>query len=203
MTVYPRPRGGTCIALSSPPPSQGLSPPTRGNPSRLEQVGRRAGSIPAHAGEPTSAIIPPFRLEVYPRPRGGTRLLQRGGVPRPGLSPPTRGNPGDERKRTELQRSIPAHAGEPKRTESSKRTTKVYPRPRGGTVKSKVVKPKPSGLSPPTRGNPCKHEPRRVNLRSIPAHAGEPSSPRGRRTSRRVYPRPRGGTAGRVRDGLD
>ena len=54
------------------------------------------------------------------------------------------------------------------------------------------------GLSPPTRGNhPDKPVPPEV-MGSIPAHAGEPRAPSlvSRRLS--VYPRPRGGTDGRL-----
>ena len=35
-----------------------------------------------------------------------------------------------------------------------------------------------AGLSPPTRGNPVTHEVEYARERSIPAHAGEPPSPR-------------------------
>ena len=55
------------------PAGFGLSPPTRGNPKRIKWSGNRAGSIPAHAGEPHVANSPIFLLWVYPRPRGGTR----------------------------------------------------------------------------------------------------------------------------------
>ena len=97
--VYPRPRGGaTCTA---------------GRP-----CGSVDGSIPAHAGEPTSgeAAVIVLRHRVYPRPRGGAvaeraeiHVVTQGVYPRPrggaerdlsrprvptreGLSPPTRGS---------------------------------------------------------------------------------------------------------------
>ena len=55
------------------------------------------------------------------------------------------------------------------------------------------------GLSPPTRGNP---QGRGLHSRaggSIPAHAGEPRAGDFRRRRDAVYPRPRGGTARRMR----
>ena len=36
---------------------------------------RRAGSIPAHAGEPNEWQAKRTEGKVYPRPRGGTRLV--------------------------------------------------------------------------------------------------------------------------------
>ena len=51
-----------------------------------------------------------------------------------GLSPPTRGN---RRARTSGDLgdgSIPAHAGEPRRSSSAEIYERLYPRPRGGTA---------------------------------------------------------------------
>ena len=111
-----------------------------------------------------------------------------------GLSPPTRGN---RRNRTpeELSvRSIPAHAGEPSASARVYNLSKVYPRPRGGTVSPRVVNEWLAGLSPPTRGNHFTELDRTADYGSIPAHAGEPlfGVSTGRDFS--VYPRPRGGT---------
>ena len=91
-TVYPRPRGGTAPALSSPRQSTGLSPPTRGNRPSAAAVRVLSRSIPAHAGEPPSLISPIFNPPVYPRPRGGTSGSAAEINSIPGLSPPTRGN---------------------------------------------------------------------------------------------------------------
>ena len=75
-------------------------------------------------------------------------------------------------------RSIPAHAGEPRRDKPSPIRRPVYPRPRGGTSRSGSPFAPREGLSPPTRGN----------------RASAWESGRGRR----VYPRPRGGTSCRL-----
>ena len=53
----------------------GLSPPTRGNPSKSGNVLTVVGSIPAHAGEPRLREKPKSIVEVYPRPRGGTESV--------------------------------------------------------------------------------------------------------------------------------
>ena len=92
-------------------------------------------------------------------------------------------------------RSIPAHAGEPRRLYTPGWVFGVYPRPRGGTRPGGGARPDWQGLSPPTRGNRLWELTRIGAQRSIPAHAGEPIDSCPRRASGSVYPRPRGGTA--------
>ena len=77
---------------------------------------------------------------------------------------------------------------------SRPRSRTVYPRPRGGTSSGFRRNPKIRGLSPPTRGNLNTMSRCSVMLRSIPAHAGEPSLDARKPALREVYPRPRGGT---------
>ena len=52
-----------------------------------------------------------------------------------GLSPPTRGNPDRVRVRLPEAGSIPAHAGEPACSNQYRILSRVYPRPRGGTLR--------------------------------------------------------------------
>ena len=49
----------------------GLSPPTRGSRMEVRTGQKGHGSIPAHAGEPSSSFAASTRYTVYPRPRGG------------------------------------------------------------------------------------------------------------------------------------
>ena len=133
--VYPRPRGGTSSRSRASDWMEGLSPPTRGN-RYLGGGGRHdCRSIPAHAGEPPSDSVPLSAVEVYPRPRGGTVSGAIRNSPPTGLSPPTRGNQGRREVRDLIVRSIPAHAGEPRRHSRAARRSRVYPRPRGGTMR--------------------------------------------------------------------
>ena len=53
MRVYPRPRGGTQEGGNRVGLYRGLSPPTRGNRLIIARPASLAGSIPAHAGEPS------------------------------------------------------------------------------------------------------------------------------------------------------
>ena len=98
-TVYPRPRGGTSVRTIAPPQAFGLSPPTRGNRRRRRRQPTAPGSIPAHAGEPSTAAPFSDAPAVYPRPRGGTPFGFPPFSDAVGLSPPTRGNPIRKRSR--------------------------------------------------------------------------------------------------------
>ena len=203
-TVYPRPRGGALGRAEAAGGPFGLSPPTRG--SRRAPAGRQRlpRSIPAHAGEPMWTPGGSTMSWVYPRPRGGAG----GGVftwlALHGLSPPTRGSHAAHAAFHSRRRSIPAHAGEPRRYQTAICLDWVYPRPRGGAIFRSAPLATGEGLSPPTRGSRRRPDPARQPQGSIPAHAGEPGSGSGSPGSRKVYPRPRGGArktgAGEFRD---
>ena len=113
--VYPRPRGGTDSDSRRARTGGGLSPPTRGNHAMRCFYRYGPGSIPAHAGEPSEAGVRHARDAVYPRPHGGTSSSMMKSTSIWGLSPPTRGNPAHISSPQFLLRSIPAHAGEPRR----------------------------------------------------------------------------------------
>ena len=199
--VYPCPRGGTRARGVGIAVHYGLSPPTRGNQRGIGHHLESAGSIPAHAGEPARARQVQAFATVYPRPRGGTALRARLAFCVAGLSPPTRGN----RRLRSYERqhigSIPAHAGEPAGAGRGLPRRQVYPRPRGGTAQSVPNPLTIRGLSPPTRGNPSPASGWERGYRSIPAHAGEPSTSRHTSEDWKVYPRPRGGTRRLMRSG--
>ena len=153
--VYPRPRGGTAARIPNSANARGLSPPTRGNHHQTQGEAERAGSIPAHAGEPARPRLARTAATVYPRPRGGTRPTAYEVRRASGLSPPTRGNRDTDAAADSQRRSIPAHAGEPRSRGAFRRPREVYPRPRGGTIIRRLPGEEEVGLSPPTRGNPA------------------------------------------------
>ena len=99
-------------------------------------------------------------------------------------------------------RSIPAHAGEPRRSTGASRSAAVYPRPRGGAKATGGKLPCHRGLSPPTRGSQLARFRATRTLRSIPAHAGEPAPHRTAEATSEVYPRPRGGARQRIYGGV-
>ena len=145
-TVYPRPRGGAGWAGKllateglSPPTRgsqgepEGLSPPTRGSLDRRARTAeRRRGLSPPTRGS-LGRVIYGQGGRVYPRPRGGARMIWPG---------------------TRRSRSIPAHAGEPGQTLATGRDRGkgLSPPTRGSRRRSHRPR-KEEGLSPPTRGS--------------------------------------------------
>ena len=111
--VYPRACGGTAAGTGMTLRDWGLSPRMRGNLEGWASASSRAGSIPAHAGEPPPAWRKPSTPRVYPRACGGTVDSVRPWEKASGLSPRMRGNHRQHRDDTRGPGSIPAHAGEP------------------------------------------------------------------------------------------
>ena len=93
MGVYPRVCGGTANGVFRGMKSSGLSPRVRGNRRRRAADHRRAGSIPACAGEPPPVMALLKMRTVYPRVCGGTRQQMVHDHALEGLSPRVRGNP--------------------------------------------------------------------------------------------------------------
>ena len=167
----------------------------RGN-RRLDRFeGRRDGSIPARAGEPFHRRAPGETRLVYPRACGGTLHHDRATTGQCGLSPRVRGNQAQRISPVVDRGSIPARAGEPRRTLACQLATEVYPRACGGTRHGCPATCSPWGLSPRVRGN--REFGREVGGvdGSIPARAGEPEFNLPGRVGDAVYPRACGGTS--------
>ena len=172
--VYPRVCGGTVLLMSASSCRSGLSPRVRGNRLPTPPGRRRAGSIPACAGEPQSGEGAGAGGWVYPRVCGGTPDATSPEGRRAGLSPRVRGNRRGRAYRGRRIGSIPACAGEPWRRSGRASSPGVYPRVCGGTRRAVTWEPDTTGLSPRVRGNRrrCRPDPDRRG--SIPACAGEP-----------------------------
>ena len=132
--VYPRVCGGTAVVPVAGDIDDGLSPRVRGNQLPESSPSVASGSIPACAGEPTSAAHRRARGRVYPRVCGGTRFGLAGRGLCHGLSPRVRGNRMGRRIAAMPHRSIPACAGEPNYTTTPVTAKAVYPRVCGGTL---------------------------------------------------------------------
>ena len=173
-TAYPRSRGGTLFPQSGQGAVKGLSPLTRGNPTRSRAARPAQRPIPAHAGEPY--CVWHFYCSIL------------------GLSPLTRGNPRRNPHGRRRYGPIPAHAGDPARKYHRTTKNRAYPRSRGGTYDVELKAPACVGLSPLTRGNRCQKIPMPFLQGPIPAHAGEPRLNFRQSCNAWAYPRSRGGT---------
>ena len=112
-----------------------------------------------------------------------------------GRSPRTRGSQATPALDRFGVRSIPANAGEPLRYGGRGLGVGVDPRERGGASVKMNYSDNPWGRSPRTRGSPEQPDSDQPKDGSIPANAGEPSSPSRRPGTPQVDPRERGGAA--------
>ncbi len=192
--VHPRSRGATIALAGVMPPITGPSPLTRGNPDMRRRDARRAGSIPAHAGQPRRWHSEGAISRVHPRSRGATFSMRSNVSPPLGPSPLTRGNRLLRVRLDLLWGSIPAHAGQPVHVNLLRRQSRVHPRSRGATWTPVIRNDAPRGPSPLTRGNPADRVAGHQASGSIPAHAGQPPRTPGPAGDRWVHPRSRGAT---------
>ena len=151
--VYPRTCGGTRLRAVKREACHGLSPHMRGNRRGASGRSLCTRSIPAHAGEPRSGPGGNSSIQVYPRTCGGTEGLQDHARHQGGLSPHMRGNLDAQDVLDPIERSIPAHAGEPAWRSAHRSARAVYPRTCGGTTVKYSVQQFSGGLSPHMRGN--------------------------------------------------
>ena len=137
--VYPRTGGGTPFAIRKAISVRGLSPHGRGNRRHRRQFAVSRGSIPARAGEPARSGRASDARGVYPRTGGGTEAKIFDTLPRDGVYPRTGGGTRDTfiGGRLAAQGSIPARAGEPRRSEAQGAST-------AGSIPARAGEPLPS-----------------------------------------------------------
>ena len=204
--VHPRSRGAAASATTPDTGGVGPSPLTRG--SRQHRAGhfQDAGSIPAHAGQPSSATMARRASRVHPRSRGAASCVVKRSSDCAGPSPLTRGSHAPCSCRRQAPGSIPAHAGQPSRCSSPTRSSRVHPRSRGAAGGANIPALNDGGPSPLTRGSQALCPTPSAWPGSIPAHAGQPLRAAPGRHRPRVHPRSRGAArpgagAGRGRQG--
>ena len=169
--------GGNFLLFRHPLHLQGLSPRGRGKPSLPFLAVIAIRSIPAWAGETPSAPTAAGGPAVYPRVGGGNGGPQRPVAHRHGLSPRGRGKPDQSPGLGDGNGSIPAWAGETRSRWTRILTPRVYPRVGGGNGFIALMLRLHPGLSPRGRGKLAGAALARPEQRSIPAWAGETSSP--------------------------
>ena len=152
--AYPRSRGGTSTCRPMLSSLTGLSPLARGNRHAHSRAADRDGPIPARAGEPSRFGLRALFCWAYPRSRGGTAPVLKSPKRLTGLSPLARGNRDVNDLWALSIGPIPARAGEPCHSKWAFRSTRAYPRSRGGTRMIDEHAHGAWGLSPLARGNP-------------------------------------------------
>ena len=191
--VYPRVGGGNGVGQDDSALGEGLSPRGRGKPGNRPAHCRHLRSIPAWAGETDIVGIVESGCKVYPRVGGGNGTISTTGTGIDGLSPRGRGKLRYLLGGNAGPGSIPAWAGETWPCRTGYPCQRVYPRVGGRNGEPLPVAGLRQGLSPRGRGKLESRICRGPKPGSIPAWAGETSSPVQTWQSQRVYPRVGGG----------
>ena len=191
--VYPRVGGGNPHPVITTGADPGLSPRGRGkHPAWFGGILARR-SIPAWAGETTTASRRMSAPAVYPRVGGGNIDSHPIGEETGGLSPRGRGKLHTVLPAAGAVRSIPAWAGETPPRTVVPRKPRVYPRVGGGNRGLPINTAACGGLSPRGRGKLLTTLPPASRRGSIPAWAGETPSFPDPQAGQEVYPRVGGG----------
>ena len=152
--VHPRSRGAATSPAGLAHLQQGPSPLTRGSPTLQERQVHAAGSIPAHAGQPTKRRPTALWSRVHPRSRGAAPHHDGCTHWHMGPSPLTRGSPDEAPAVAAHFGSIPAHAGQPASALLRCQSQRVHPRSRGAARYTFPALSAAMGPSPLTRGSP-------------------------------------------------
>ncbi len=167
----------------------------RGKPSVEDPDREGYRSIPAGAGEARRSSRPLSRTTVNPRGCGGSLCQDHFGKKARGQSPRVRGKLNNPVDFLLGKRSIPAGAGEADKDRHRVPRSGVNPRGCGGSPDTNSVNGKMSGQSPRVRGKPRLSVGFELDMRSIPAGAGEALAKVRERARPKVNPRGCGGSA--------
>ena len=171
--AHPRSRGENSHLTRHPMRTRGSSPLTRGKRFELEELAKRIGLIPAHAGKTTRGSGACSTGTAHPRSRGENSCRGRSLRLAWGSSPLTRGKRRRRGARERVDGLIPAHAGKTRNASSPPHASPAHPRSRGENAISRVVSFFERGSSPLTRGKPESPGVLSATWRLIPAHAGK------------------------------
>ena len=137
--VYPRECGAAGSKASQRMVPEGLSPRVRGSRRRRCPARLWRRSIPASAGQPSSAVSSLRGDQVYPRECGAAKYGVNELRTLSGLSPRVRGSRRVRQSGYRGTGSIPASAGQPNACECHIRHYQVYPRECGAAIINSVL----------------------------------------------------------------
>ena len=190
--VHPRERGESFETMSPGVSGGGPSPRARGIRRRRRFEDGRPGSIPASAGNPPPARCRCCSATVHPRERGESEEGRAFAMQAAGPSPRARGIPRPRHRPRLADGSIPASAGNPRRSASTRSGPRVHPRERGESPSTAATPTRCTGPSPRARGIRGGAPVRDPGRGSIPASAGNPAAHAAGHLVDQVHPRERG-----------
>ena len=188
-TVHPRACGEQTDVSTLDRGSDGSSPRLRGTADRSDDTVLTFRFIPAPAGNSTSTRFPTKGEPVHPR-ACGEQVATRDGVSRIiGSSPRLRGTDHGLHDFLDIERFIPAPAGNSRRPGREHRTVSVHPRACGEQTLRDGNNHVGIGSSPRLRGTGNTERRDQTGQRFIPAPAGNSLEWRRRRGMITVHPR--------------
>ena len=191
-SVHPRMRGERSGFGSRTPAGNGSSPHARGTPRKSSQVARVARFIPACAGNAFTGELVASAHTVHPRMRGERVVALTRGVYGVGSSPHARGTPDAHDAETVQRRFIPACAGNARHSPSGSSCQSVHPRMRGERMWRRSDTVGVRGSSPHARGTRQLLPGHLIEVRFIPACAGNAQYRHRIALHETVHPRMRG-----------
>ena len=172
MPAHPRSRGEHGGAVCRLLLLCGSSPLARGTRPDPTRAGGLSRLIPARAGNTVGGFDLVGASSAHPRSRGEHQCLIRNWRPRFGSSPLARGTPRSAMLLRPLRRLIPARAGNTKSSGTSAPYRSAHPRSRGEHIFQKSLAAGHGGSSPLARGTQDNYGEELLEVRLIPARAG-------------------------------
>ena len=190
--VHPRERGEHARSAAAGRPARGSSPRARGTPWTDLSGGDWPRFIPASAGNTSGSTRTAARRSVHPRERGEHAYFRACFDSSPGSSPRARGTRPGASPLYDLERFIPASAGNTTFSMTNQRGIAVHPRERGEHSSSIVQRARRNGSSPRARGTHGRSCLCIIRPRFIPASAGNTLCRHREARQSTVHPRERG-----------
>ena len=174
---HPRACGANAAIFCTVDGICGSSPRMRGKRCHILHGGWYMRIIPAHAGQTGTIDGERRHSSDHPRACGAnaTSVMPRSMMA--GSSPRMRGKPGAVAGLVVPQRIIPAHAGQTPGSRPKVAWRPDHPRACGANITRLYLAPYAYGSSPRMRGKPADDSGHTIEIRIIPAHAGQTRPP--------------------------
>ena len=190
--AHPRSRGEHRLTSGALVLFRGSSPLARGTPKGIIVLLQGERLIPARAGNTHPHRAYQAEAKAHPRSRGEHPYSSPSNSPIRGSSPLARGTRAWMTRNESRARLIPARAGNTVRDGVHLGSGSAHPRSRGEHHHLQGLSGALVGSSPLARGTQSLSPVKEVNIRLIPARAGNTTSPSTCTATRTAHPRSRG-----------